>query len=201
MDTCPAYDHKLTTLRDFPVIYVADFKRVELPRYIGVHTQFIEKKVSRKVGWFTTAMVDNPLIPPAVLNRLQGDTNDFISFDGYIYQKDLQSAGYIKRSQDITEAIRELVASPPIQEAFSSLESVVGTEIETKELVAKLHLGSCFTRNFSIELSDSNDQSNGNKKAKINLCGLWSYSRSYAGSSPELRQPLAEFWYEGRIRH
>ncbi len=202
MNQCPACDHSFTKLEDFPLIYVAEFKKVELPEYIGIHINSVPEKrparikLARNVG--QNVLMHNSDIPPKVLKALR-EGKEVVSEEGYIYRKSV-SEGYVDKSQDVTAVVNRVVTSSPFRSTLSALESFVGNEVETKELLARLKLNDSEKyKDFELELYEDEPDSRGNR-CKINLCGCWEFTRAYP-PLPGLRKTVGELTYEGRIRH
>ncbi|MBI2146111.1 hypothetical protein HYU22_02095 [Candidatus Woesearchaeota archaeon] len=144
MDHCPTCEHEVQDLRDYPLIQINAVSRVPLPEYIGSSIGFVPLKKTKGTFPFGTKVIDNPDIPDMVFQELRGGGKKAISFAGYIWQIVDTYPDVYTLSKDITSDVMSAVNGNLIQQSLSTLESLVGKDISTKELRNSLSIGLTF---------------------------------------------------------
>ncbi|MBI4143702.1 hypothetical protein HY486_00445 [Candidatus Woesearchaeota archaeon] len=193
---CPTCKRSFKRVEDYPKIYVSSFTRIELPELIGGgHRDFHPEKRVR-------ACVNNPL-PRAVLKLFKDTGKDQVSHEGILYEKHKgrkQEMVWYESSKDITQAVRNIVSSPPIKASLLALEGFVSKEVAITDIMNLPGV----TRRVSTEGYDDLGllfqpmiwKEDCLESCRVVLCGGWSHSRI---SHASLSQTLAHMAYEGRL--
>jgi hypothetical protein len=197
INKCPTCERDFERLEHYPIIYIADFNRVEVPELIGDSFGDLHPETKSKQSM-------NEPLPKAVRKLFQETRKDALSYEGVLYQKMecLSHDGLVwyQSSRDITELVKGAVARPQIQETLSALEGYVGQEVLTRKLLAlpafRGGIKSGDYYDLSLSFYDAGQTESGLRICRINLNGGWSGGSISCAS---LSQDLAEMNYEGRI--
>ncbi len=188
MEKCPHCERKFERLEDFPLIYIIGFERLEIPAIIRSSSSksYIEKKL-KEVG-------SEPM-PREILELFQQSGKKIISHKGVVYEelegKTKWGVKLYEVSKDITAIVKKAIEMPEIQETLNALESTVGEEWRTLDLLdlpgfKKFKVGDY--GNLFLSFSERNSEHNNLRICKVILEDM-----------EVIYQDLAELSYEGRI--
>jgi hypothetical protein len=123
MDKCPTCERKFEAYEDFPLIYIHDFKRIEIP---------IEAKLwfnDREIYAESNDEISNPAPPPEVMAYFKKHPKkETYDHEGWIWRLDNTSHDrymeFRRHNKDAKKMILE-----QLNPWFDSLEKLVGTEV------------------------------------------------------------------------
>ncbi len=197
MDRCPACARKFETLKDFPIIFIARFKKLKLPQIIGSHrheTLYTEKALKDHY---------NVLLPKHILKLFQSSRKDIISRDGIVYRKlscfPHDEVTHYESSEDVTDIVKKAAQRRKIRNTLDALESFRGKEVLTKDLLAlpgfeKFTVGKYKDVSLSIYEEGRHD---GMRVCRVNLNAGWGRGCLRIAS---ISVDLAQIEYKGRVK-
>ena len=197
MDECPTCARKFETLKDFPIIFIARFKKLKLPEIIGSHRHealYTDKRLKNHY---------NVLLPKHILKLFQSPRKDIISHDGIVYRKlsyfPPDEATHYESSEDVTDIVKKAAQRRKIQNTLDALESFRGKEVPTKNLLAlpgfkKFTIGKYKDASLSVY---EEGRHNGMRVCRVNLNAGWGRGCLRVAS---ISVDLAQIEYEGRVK-
>ncbi|MEA3343700.1 MAG: hypothetical protein U9Q92_06035 [archaeon] len=196
MDKCPACARKFETLKDFPIVFIARFKKLKLPEIIGSQRHealYTEKRLKNHY---------NVLLPKHILKLFQNSRKDVISHEGIAYRKlscfPPDEATRYESSEDVTDIVKKAAQSRRVQNTLTALESFRGKEVLTKNLLAlpgfkKFTIGKY--KDVSLSLFEEERQ-NSMRVCRLYLSAGWGRGHLRVAS---ISVDLAQIEYVGRV--
>ncbi|MFC1697725.1 hypothetical protein ACFL1H_05305 [Nanoarchaeota archaeon] len=195
-DKCPCCDKELKKLSDYPLVYIKDFKRIELPSDLVFpyhdHEIYVEPGHPHC----------NKKVPIEVFDYFKKN-NKAESFEFEEWKWTKKQGDHYYRSQDDQ---RELIVNN-LKDYFDKLESYVGKEVPTKEFLPPFDKDGYF--NFAYQIPDTaypimfSDIDNPPEDYKISVIKIMGEGPNFGSAGgPTLSSlaNLAKVEYEGRLR-
>jgi hypothetical protein len=224
MEKCPYCERKFEWIKDFPVIYINQFQKLEVPETLKISRGYpLPDKVYKNLFLdLVRRVVDNPKIPKEVLRELRKSRapevkvkhgNSIYSIEhslkGYFFdcvpREHPKSAIPISVMDIISNKAIELLKSPDVQKTLSQLEAMVGKEVRTKEIFSlqgfdEKRIKYAGLNDIQFMFRGEEILENGLRKLKLGLAAEVDEYDCHLGGSPiGIYQNLAEIIYEGRI--
>ena len=205
MDTCPTCERTAKRLDDYPLVQVLDYRRCEIPEYIGGRGQELVPTTIVRGHLFWKRIVDNPAIPTEVFRELRVEKKNIAAAGGNVYRRFDGFDESYQRSRDITAEMQAALRGELVQQVFSTLEEVVGKDLSTKEFVKRLGIGQKFTvgdsDDVSVEFEDDFYQSDDNlpRSGRVTIAGGW-IGDFYHMRMASLSRNLATLRYVGKFK-
>ncbi len=203
MDTCPTCERTAKRLDDYPLVQVLDYRRCEIPEYIGGRGQELVPTTIVRGHLFWKRIVDNPAIPTEVFRELRVEKKNIAAAGGNVYRRFDGFDESYQRSRDITAEMQAALQNEPVQQVLSTLEEVVGKDFSTKEFVKRLRIGQKFTvgthDDVSLELDDfyHHPDDTSPRSGQVAIVGGWVGLRDRVAL---VNLKLAKFEYVGKFK-
>ena len=197
MDRCPACARKFESLKDYPVIFIARFKKLKLPEIIGSRrheTLYTEKALKDHY---------NVLLPKHILKLFQSSRKDIVSHEGVVYTKlscfPPDEVTRYNSSDDVTDIVKKAAQRRRIRDTLDALESFSGKEVLTEDLLAlpgfeKFTVGKYQDVSLSIYDEECCDDM---RVCRVNLNACWGRGCMRVAS---ISVDLAQIEYMGRVK-
>lgn len=214
MEKCPACERKFKGIRDFPLIVIHEFRRLEVPETLEYSNNIHNERIEIATGflWFKKRLlVDNPNIPINVLEDLRKRHDEYKEGDK-IYRRyfERHTDGTPKRTDHIEvfqispNRAYELMKSPEVLMTLSELEKMVGREVRMDEILALRGFGPDAISYGDVKdiefLFSEKASSNALRKSVLGLAAdIEDYDCHLGGSPIGISQDVAEITYEGRV--
>ncbi|HLC78512.1 MAG TPA: hypothetical protein VJH92_05280 [Candidatus Nanoarchaeia archaeon] len=217
MDKCPSCERNFENLEDYPLVYISEFSRAKTPEYVifpldikhfyhpkreFAHLQDDEK---RGVTTFGRNYIDSSIIKE--MNRAKIDHGkNHVVIDGYVYRRTKVSNEGYDKAPDLTPKV--LIALEKIDSYLSGLESSVGKEVSSLQILPRFEKDDYFKESYKIPKSDFYLLLHDKKAQKEDLgqtdFSLWLLGLNLGSAGgPALTKlcDIARLKYEGRIVH
>ena len=191
MDKCPTCERNFKHINNYPLVYIKSFERLELPELIagGIGEIYTETK---------TEGSGNKPLPEEVLELFQQTGKDRVVHEGNVYTK-LGNKRY-DCEIDVTDMVKEIISREEVQTALSTLESLVGQELEPKQVLKHPECEELvYDEHHSFKLSFmEGEKSDGYRTSKVGVSGgqILVHGRTLYSIS----QRIAVIKYEGSLR-
>ncbi|RLG13063.1 MAG: hypothetical protein DRN71_05485 [Candidatus Nanohalarchaeota archaeon] len=194
MDRCPTCARKFNTLKDFPIIFIARFKKLKLPEIIGSHRHeaiYTEKPLKNHY---------NVLLPKYILELFQSSRKDIILHKGIVYGKVpcFDEVTRYESSEDVTDIVKKAAQCRRVQNTLTALENFKEKEVFTEDLLAlrgfeKFTIGKYKDVSLSIYEEERYDDM---RVCRVNLNAGWGRGCMRVAS---ISVDLAQIEYIGRV--
>lgn len=132
MDNCPTCEREFKSIEDFPIIYVANFKRTELPEVIAP-----DFRTGYSIPETRVEGLGGELLPKEVLDLFKESEKNIVAYDGWAYIKSHRAFGaqwYSKVRDKTAEAGKE-IGEYSFQKYLLGLEELIGQEVGRDQIL------------------------------------------------------------------
>lgn len=203
MDNCPTCLREFRDLEDYPYIYIAGFDRGKLPELVTGFPISIPYHESHETK--AVARSGNPVLPEGILNLFQETGKDTVIHEGIVWKKDdWGGEPMYSPFNDLTPGVRQAYENPEIQRYLESLESYVGRDVRTRDILPTWERGERFrafwlpNQQYSVKFHEK-DKAGDYRNSDLNLMGHGPNMGRAGGPTLMILMTLGTITYEGRL--